>query len=149
MTGKDFDRQLAKLSACVANVAQVENARVSGLNVFQYAAVCEHLFEQRLADLTGRERISTFYADLSIAEFFGLDGVLDTCKNVCRHWRDSVEMFSEFVLCVNWKAWEHAGRNNDNWAQAYSQLYYAIDELISQYYADDAEKADYYFQYMD
>ena len=35
MTGKDFDRQLAKLSACVANVAQVENARVSGLNVFQ------------------------------------------------------------------------------------------------------------------
>lgn len=99
--------------------------------------------------LTGRERISTFYADLSIAEYFGLEGVLDTCKNVCRHWRDSVEMFSEFVLCVNWKAWEHAGRNNDNWAQAYSQLYYAIDELISQYYADDAEKADYYFRYMD
>lgn len=149
MTGKDFDRQLAKLSACVADVAQVENARVNDLDVFQYAMVCERLFEKRLEELTGRERISTFYADLSIAEYFGLNSVLDTCINVCKNWKDNVEMFSEFVLCVNWKAWEHAGRNNDNWAQAYSHLYYAIDELISQYYADDEEKADYYFQYMD
>lgn len=44
MTGKDFDRQLAKLSECVVDVAHVENARVSGLNAFQYASVCEHLF---------------------------------------------------------------------------------------------------------
>ena len=149
MTSKEFNEQLTKLSRCLKNVAHVESARVNDLDVFQYAMVCERLFEKRLKELTGRERISTFYADLSIAEYFGLNSVLDTCINVCKNWKDNVEMFSEFVLAVNWKAWEHAGRNNDNWAQAYSHLYYAIDELISQYYTDDAEKADYYFQYLD
>ena len=149
MTSKEFNAQLTKLSRCLKNVAKVENARVKNLDAFQYAAVCERLFEKRLEEFTGRERISTFYADLSLAEYFGLAGVLDTVKNVCKKWKDSVEMFSEFVLAVNWKAWEHAARNNDNWAQAYSQLYYAIDELISQYYADDEEKADYYFRYKD
>lgn len=149
MTSKEFSCQLSKLAQCVKNVAKVENARVRNLDAFQYAAVCERIFEKRLEGLTGRERISTFYADLSIAECFGLEGVLDTCKNVCRYWKDDVEMFSEFVLCVNWKAWEHAERNNDNWAQVYSELYYAIDELACEYYANDKEKSEYYFQYID
>lgn len=149
MTSKEFNEQLTKLSQCLKNVAQVESARVNDLDVFQYAMVCERLFEKRLEELTGRERISTFYADLSLSEYLGLNSVLDTCKNVCKNWKDNVEMFSEFVLAVNWKAWEHAARNNNNWAQAYSKLYYAIDALAGEYYADDEEKADYYFQYLD
>lgn len=149
MTSKEFNAQLTKLSRCIKNVAQVECARVNNLDVFQYAMVCERLFEKRLKELTGRERISTFYADLSLAEYLGLNSVLDTCINVCKNWKDNVEMFSEFVLAVNWKAWEHAARNNDNWAQAYSELYYTIDELAGEYYADDEEKADYYFRYLD
>lgn len=149
MTSKEFNAQLTKLSRCLKNVAQVESARVNNLDVFQYAMVCERLFEKRLEELTGRERISTFYADLSLAEYLGLNSVLETCINVCKHWKDNVEMFSEFVLAVNWKAWEHAARNNDNWAQAYSELYYAIDALAGEYYADDEEKSDYYFRYLD
>ena len=149
MTKKDFLRQLSQLTKCVEGVSTVENARVKNLDACEYAAACEMLFEKQLKEMTGRERISTFYGDLSIAEYFGIKGVLDTVKNVCRYWADSVEMFSEFVLCVNWKAWEHAGRNNDNWAKVYTELYYAIDELITQYYEGDEEKLDYYYRYLD
>lgn len=152
MTAKDFNRQVTALPQCVAKVKQVEPVTAglpSGLNVFTYAAVCEKNFERNLSEMTGRERISTFYADLSIGEWFGLRGVLDTCKNACKNWRESVEMMSEFALCVNWKSWEHAGRNNNGWAQAYSELYYYIDSLLRDYYEADPDKAAYYFQYMD
>lgn len=152
MTATEFGRRVMLLPKCVNSISQVESVRAglpAGFNVFSYAAACEKCFELQLTEMTGRERISTFYADLSIGECFGLQGVLDTCKNACKHWKDNVEMMSEFSLCVNWKAWEHAGRNNEHWAKAYSALYYHIDSLLRDYYEADPDKASYYFQYMD
>ena len=53
------------------------------MNVFEYSARCERMFENFLNDV-GKERKTTFFADLSIAECYGVKSVIDTYKNVMR-----------------------------------------------------------------
>ena len=77
------------------------------MNIFQYAAAEEKMWENFLEDLGGNyKRKTTFYADLSIAELYGVKGIKDTYNSVIRNWLSNVEYFSEFVLCLNHKSWE-------------------------------------------
>lgn len=79
------------------------------INMFQYGATSERCMENNLAQC-GKERKTTFMSDLSTGEWFGLRGVLDTIKNAMSSWKDDEEYMAEFVLCCNWKAWEHDAR---------------------------------------
>lgn len=47
-------------------------------NVFQYAATCESSFEAAIEAVSDYKRKTTFYSDLSIAEFYGTKDVIDT-----------------------------------------------------------------------
>jgi len=119
-------------------------------NVFVYAATCEHCMERQLEDLKGCKRQTTFTADLSIGEWTsGWSGVFDTLRRCMVEWRDNVEFMSEFVLCVNWKAWEHHARKNANWAKFYSLLYEGVRDLMYDYYEGDDEKTSYLWSYLD
>lgn len=119
-------------------------------NVFAYAATCEHCVERQLEDLKGCERKTTFTADLSIGEWVsGWSGVFDTLRRCMVEWRDNVEFMSEFVLCVNWKAWEHHARQNFMWAKFYSLLYEGVRDLMYDYYEGDEDKTSYMWHYLD
>lgn len=72
-------------------------------DVFEYAAHEEKIFER----FYERERLTTFYSDLSIAEWYGRDSIKDTFKRVVKYWKGDVKMFTEFVICLNMKIWEH------------------------------------------
>lgn len=126
---------------------QVENIKTS--NIFGYAATCEKNFEYNLQAMKGGERKTTFFADLSIAEVFGKDDVIDTCKRVLNEWLGNEVYTAEFVLSVNWKSWEHQARGNDGWCKFYGDLYFAINDIVYDAYAEDEEKMDYYYHYMD
>ena len=132
---------------------QVEDARhwdgkhIYG--VFEYAAICEGTMERQLHN-NGHERKTTFMSDLSIGEWCeGVEGVLDTWKRVMLYWKDDVAYLSEFVLCVNWKSWEHYERGNNEWARFYSFLYDYTRDLAYDYYEGDEEKTSYMFDYLD
>lgn len=117
--------------------------------VFDYAAICEGLMERQL-NYNGHERKTTFMSDLSIGEWCeGMLGVLDTWKRVMMYWKDDVVYMSEFVLCVNWKAWEHHGRSNNEWARFYSFLYEYTRDIMYDYYEGDEEKTSYMYNYLD
>ena len=118
-------------------------------NVFVYAATSERCMERQLKDLKGEERKTTFMSDLSIGEWCGMKGALDTIKNDVSEWRDDVEYMAEFILCVNWKAWEHAARENKNWVNFWSFVYGRVRDLMYDYYADDDEKTRYLWEYLD
>lgn len=118
-------------------------------NVFQYAATSEACMENNLAQ-NGKERKTTFMSDLSIGEWCdGVHGVLDTVKRAMEEWKDNEEYMAEFVLCVNWKAWEHHGRKNPEWSEFYSFLYEYVRDLMYDYYANDEEKTSYLYEYLD
>jgi len=115
-------------------------------NVFQYAAEEHCVFERQAAEC-GYERKTTFFSDLSIAEWYGADSIRDTYKNVIGSWVKNVVYFTEFVMCLNWKIWEWNARGNDELALVYDELWRKADELACNTYKD--EDADYYYRTTD
>lgn len=118
-------------------------------NVFEYAATCERKFEMALSDCGNYKRKTTFYSDLSIAEWYGAKDVIDTYRRVMKEWLGNIEYITEFVLCLNWKCWEHHGKNNMAMSQIYSELYYkSVDEVL-EHYKGNRKALDYYYEVTD
>ena len=154
MAKKDFDKRLKELDKFMTvNDSPMEHVNKwhsqTLPNVFAYGATSEHCMEMQLAEV-GKERITTFMSDLSIAEWCeSKKGVISTCKNVLKEWRDDEKYMSEFVLCVNWKAWEHDARKNYQWSKFYSLLYDWVRDYVYDYYEGDGKKTAYVWEYLD
>lgn len=120
-----------------------------GMNVFQYAANCEARFEMVLADLGSYERKTTFYSDLSIAEFYGTESVMDTYRRVMKEWLPNIVYITEFVLCLNHKSWEWHANGDSGMTSLYVDLYRkAVNEVLNHYKGDN-EALGYYYQVTD
>lgn len=115
-------------------------------NALQYGACEERIIENIFAE-TGYERKSTFFSDLSIAEWYGIKDVEDTINRVVKSWFDDVEMFTEFVMCVNHKSWEHYQRGNTELARLYSEKFYELQDMV--YEKWDSEAQQYYYRITD
>lgn len=109
----------------------IEFAKEKGLsNIYEYAANEECIFENWMSDTNGYKRITTFYSDLSIAEFCsGIEGIKDTFERVCKEWKADVKFFTEFIMSLNIKAWAWDSRNNNDLVCLYSDLYYQALDL--------------------
>ena len=119
------------------------------MSVFEYANVCTKMFEANLGNVGNYRRRTTFYADLSIAEYYGEANVKDTYNRVMNEWLDNIEYITEFVLCLNWKCWEHHDRDNHGLAVLYHDLYYkAVDEVM-EHYKNDQKALLYYYEITD
>lgn len=75
----------------------------------------------------GYETQTTFYADLTIAEMDGPDGVRETYNRIVKDWRGNLVYYTEFVLALNNKIWEHY-EHNDALAKVYDELWRAADK---------------------
>ena len=139
-----FNQAVKALSEATA---QTEKLNVG--NIFEYAAYCEKMFERNLEEIKQGERKTTFYKDLSLAEVFDSESVIDTIQRALKEYIYDEQYIAEMALSVNWKSWEHKARGNEGWCKLYADLYYKIDDIIYDAYADDEEKTDYYWHYMD
>ena len=115
-------------------------------NALQYGACEERIIENIFAE-TGYERKTTFFSDLSIAEWYGIKEVEDTISRVVKNWFDNVEMFTEFVMCVNHKSWEHYQRENFELSKFYSEKFYELQNMVYENW--DSEAQQYYYQITD
>ena len=106
-------------------------------NVFQYAAAEEKCVFERQAAEFGYERKTTFFSDLSIAEWYGTDSVRDTYKNVIGSWVKDVVYFTEFVMCLNWLGWLWYERNFEELSKLYFELYEEALNLAYEKYSGD------------
>lgn len=121
----------------------------NGMNVFQYANSCERMFEVNLSNVGNYRRRTTFYSDLSIAEYYDKESINDTYNRAMKEWLGNIEYITEFVLCLNWKCWEHHGRGNKDLAALYSELYYKAVDCVLDYYKNDRAALDYYYEITD
>ena len=121
-------------------------------NVFLYAACEERCFERQASEC-GYQRITTFYSDLSIAEWVSdIAGVQDTYNRVVNEWLSDYKYFTEFVLALNWKAWAwclQGGRGYVELSDLYSKLYEQARDKFYEHYKDNDEAKDYFFQVTD
>lgn len=157
MTKKEFKVKIEGIFTSVAR--QMRGAEFERVNVWQgqgvqsifhYAATSEHCMERQLEELSGRKRKTTFMSDLSIGEWAGgYSGVFDTTRRALVEWRDNVEYIAEFVLCVNWKSWEHHANERPNWMKFYALLFEGVRDLMYEYYEGDEEKTSYFWEYLD
>lgn len=118
------------------------------MNIFQIAAAKQAQFNAQVSE-TGYHAFTTFYSDLTIAELVeGAKGVKGTFNDVVKSWLDDYKYFTEFVMSLNYKAWEHAN-TNQRLSELYSDLYYKADEMFYEHYAENEEAKDYYFNVTD
>ena len=95
-------------------------------DVFTYAAYNEYMFERVMMEC-GHERLTTFFSDLSIAEWCEQEsGVRDTYERVMKEWISNIEYITEFSICLNHKIWQHY-EHNDELAKLYNDLWAAAD----------------------
>lgn len=109
-------------------------------DVFSYAASEERMFGELVSE-TGYNRQTSFFSDLSIAEWYGAESIRETYGRVCEGWLCDYVYFTEFVMCLNYKAWEHSDRGNVELSELYSELYYAAVDLFYDYYKGDDPKS--------
>lgn len=119
------------------------------MNVFQYAAICEKNFENNLSEMGNYQRKTTFYSDLSIADYYGVNEVKDTYNRVMKSWIDDITYITEFVMSLNHKSWEMNARHNGIMTKLYSELYYKAYNTVVEHYKDDEENLHYFFSALD
>lgn len=155
MNKKEFERQLRTISQFAAEFAESNKAEAVNIingrtlpDPLTYGIVCMSIMERNLADV-GKERMTTYMSDLSIAEWYGFGAVVDTIEKAIKQQANDVEYMAELVLCVNWKSWEHFSRGNNTWSKFYSVLYEMTYDLVLSYYKKDKEAMHYLFDYLD
>lgn len=114
-------------------------------NVLEYAARQQAAFTANIRDLNGYETITTFWADLTIAEAYGLDAVRDTYNRVKTAWAGNYKYWTEFVLCLNHKIWAYY-QTNEPLARLYDELWRAADAIAAEW---TGEAAEHYFNVTD
>lgn len=115
------------------------------LNLLEYAARQQAAFSANIRGLNDYETITTFWADLTIAEAFGLDAVQDTYNRIKTEWAAKYEYWTEFVLCLNHKIWQHY-KTNEPLARLYDTLWRDADALTENW---TGEAAEHYFNVTD
>ena len=115
-------------------------------NVFQYSANCEAMFESFL-NAVGKERKTTFFSDLSIAEYYGEAAVIDTYNNVMREWKDDITYMCEWVISLNQKIWQHYGTKNEKLTELYYGLWRRADNYCCKHF--EGEELNTYYDYTD
>ena len=118
-------------------------------NVLQWASANEAWWERMMREESGYERKTTFFSDLSIAEWCGQEsGVRDTYENVMRSWLDDIVYITEFCMCLNHKIWQHY-KDNEPLAKVYDELWQDCDNKIIEHYKEADEALGYYYRVTD
>lgn len=89
-----------------------------------------------IEEMTGYKPQTTFYEDFSIADRFGIRAVKDTFRRAKAAWQDNVVYFTELVMALNWKIWEHYG-HNDTLAKVYNDLWGEADLFAQGHFKGD------------
>jgi hypothetical protein len=137
------------------------------LNVLNYGAYEEKFWETNFLEQFGNyKRQTTFYSDLSLAEWTsGIDGIKDTFKKVMKSWGKNLKYITEFVMCLNHKAWEFADKDflsrqnrllwvtteqqKDELACLYTELYEQAYAEVENTFKDDSESLSYFYDVLD
>lgn len=101
-----------------------------------------HEFNRR-----GIEQKTTFDSDFDIADMFGAAAIKDTYNRAKEEWISNVEYFTELVLVLNWKCWQHFYKKNNVIGLLYHDLFYDAQALA--YDTFKGEDIEYFFRITD
>lgn len=122
------------------------------MNILQLAAARENAWKRYVANLGDYKPFTTFFSDLTIAELSGGEkAVRDTFNKVVKSWLGNYKYFTEFVLVLNHKIWEHYDPNSESnpMAELYNELWKKADNLYYEKYKDKDKEMGYFYSVLD
>ncbi len=91
---------------------------------------------------TGYKIFTTFYEDFSIADAFGMNGIMDTYLRAKREWKHDYKYITELSLILNMKLSEWYAKGRLDYVSAYSE---ALADLSDYRKSHFTEKQIRYF----
>ena len=115
-------------------------------NPLQYPLSSELWWKRNMCEQIGYTPISTFFADLSIAECFGEKAVRDTYSKVLKSWKHDIKYITEFVLCLNHKIWQ-LFEIDKSMAELYDKLWKEAISFVEETYS--GKDLSYFYEITD
>lgn len=112
-------------------------------------------------EFSGYKPQTTFWNDFSIAERFGVSGIIDTFERAVKEWHSNIIYLTELVMVLNHKIWYHDAaskvlkeKGNERRAavssalsQLYNELWAALDAWCVEHLS--GKDAEYYYRTLD
>lgn len=122
------------------------------MNVFQYAAREEAAFRAQAQEI-GYKQQTTFYNDLSIAEFCekymqDRNAIQHTINNCIKSWLSDIKYITELALCLNWKVWRWY-ESDIRLAKLYQDAYDKLYDKVCEKYKNKDKELSYFFRTLD
>lgn len=83
---------------------------------------------------------STFFADFSVADCYGVNAIKDTFKRAFGAWKSNYKMLTELCASLNHKIWQHYDEGNEELSKLYDQLWREVDSYGCDNLKDDELK---------
>ena len=115
-------------------------------NPLTYPVSAEQWWRNNLEQMSGYEPKTTFFADLSIAECFGIKAIKDTYNQVIEEWGKNIVYMTEFTMCLNHKIWQ-LYKIDEVCARVYDELWRKACKYVETHFK--GEDLSYYYEVTD
>lgn len=95
--------------------------------MMQYSTPDKEKFECAYPEWQEQRPDSTFYADFSVADCYGVNAIKDTYNRAFNEWKSNYKYLTELVGVLNHKLWQHYEAGNTEVAQLYDKLWKEAD----------------------
>ena len=131
----------------MADMAKVRQILPIHMAVKQYGTTDKEKFECAYPEYQTQRPDSTFYADFSVADYYGEKAIQDTFNRAFNGWKSNCKMFTELTAMLNHKIWFWWEHNINEYGELYNTLWKKADEYGCDTFKD--EEARYFFSVLD
>lgn len=122
------------------------------MNIFEIMATAakrEAAWKSGVMNELGYKPFTTFFNDYTIAELTsGIRGVKDTFNRASKEWISNYKYFTEMVMVLNHKIWEHY-KTDYALAKVYDELWRKAEDMFHKKYEGNEKALDYYYSVLD
>lgn len=100
----------------------------------------------------GYEPLTTFWSDFTIADKFVKiepTSVIDTYRDGMFYAKTDYKYYTEFVMVLNHKMWQHHELGNNELSRQYQKLWEKADSNFSKVFGKNKEASKYYYSTLD
>lgn len=131
----------------MADMAKVRQILPIHMAVKQYGTTDKEKFQCAYPEYEEQRPDSTFYADFSVADYYGEKAIQDTFNRAFNGWKSNCKMFTELTAMLNHKIWFWWEHNINEYGELYNKLWQKADEYGCSTFK--GEEAKYFFSVLD
>ena len=131
----------------MANLTKVHSIMPLRRAMLMYGSADKQKFECAYHEYQTQRPDSSFYADFSVADYYGEKAIEDTYTRCFSGWKTNVKMFTELVATLNHKLWFWHEARVFEYSKLYDRLWKEADAYGCDTFKD--EEAKYFYSVLD